>query len=421
MPCVDNVYFWLMNYGINILLAWRAIKANWLRTVLTFLIIAIGIMALVGILTAIDSMKSSIVSNFSDVGANSFTIRTKGLTIKGRNKGNAARTYPDLKYDHAVAFKEKYTYPAAVSLSNRPSMTSTVKYEYEKTNPNVTVMGVDEKYIGISGFKFQEGRNFSVTELETGSNAVIIGYGVAKKIFGPKDTILNKIISVGNVKYRVAGVLDSKGSSVVSSDNMVLVPLQNARKVFAEKANRYVITIAVSHPDQLDAAVDEATGTFRNIRKLNPREEEDFEISRSDKLANTVIDQISYITVAATMIGIITMLGAGVGLMNIMLVSVSERTREIGISKSLGANNAIIKNQFLVEAVLICQIGGILGIILGILVGNLVSLLLSGKFIIPWLWIGLGIVFCLAIGLLAGLYPAIKASKLDPIEALRHE
>jgi len=412
-----------MDFGINILLAWRAIKANWLRTVLTFLIIAVGIMALVGILTAIDSMKSSIVSNFSSVGANSFTIRTKGLTIRGKggNNNSSAKAYKDIDYDDAMAFREKFTYPAQVSLSNRPSMTSSVKYQYEKTNPNVTVVGIDENYISISGFKFQDGRNFSITELETGANVAILGSGVANNLFRARDTIINKTVSVGNIKYRVAGVLESKGSSVVSSDNMVLVPLQNARKVFAEKANRYVITVNVDHPEQLDAAIEEATGAFRTARKLRPRDENDFEINRSDKLASTVIDQISYITLAATMIGVITMLGAGVGLMNIMLVSVSERTREIGISKALGAKSSTIKKQFLVEAILICQIGGVLGIILGMLAGNVVSVLLSGSFIIPWLWIAVGIIFCLAIGLLAGLYPAIKASKLDPIEALRYE
>jgi putative ABC transport system permease protein len=410
-----------VDFSINILLAWRAIKANWLRTILTFLIIAVGIMALVGILTAIDSMKSSIVTNFSSVGANSFTIRTKGLTIRGKGSSSSAKSYRDIDYDDASGFKSKYKYPAQVSLSNRPSMTSSVKYQYEKTNPNVTVAGVDEKYIDISGFKFQTGRNFSNTELETGANVVILGSGVVNNLFSPRDTVINKMVSVGNVKYKVIGALESKGSSVVSSDNMVLVPLQNARKVFAENANRYVITVNVSHPEQLDAAIEEATGAFRTVRKLRPRDENDFDINRSDKLASTVIDQISYITLAATMIGIITMIGAGVGLMNIMLVSVSERTREIGISKALGANNATIKKQFLVEAVLICQIGGVLGIILGILAGNVVSILLSGSFIIPWLWIAVGIIFCLAIGLLAGIYPAIKASKLDPIEALRYE
>jgi putative ABC transport system permease protein len=410
-----------MDWGINILLGWRAIKANGLRSSLTFLIIATGIMALVGILTAIDSMKSSIVTNFSDVGANSFTIRTKGLTIRGRGRSSSAKTYRDIDYADAMAFRQRFSYPALVSLSNRPSMNSTVKYGYEKTNPNVNIFGIDENYIAVSGFRFLAGRNFSINEIETGANVAILGYGVASRLFRAGDTIVNKVVTIGNVKYRVTGVLESKGSSVVSTDNMVLIPLQNARKIFAEKANRYIITVTVDHPEQLDAAVEEAIGTFRVVRKLRPRDEDDFEINRSDKLANTVIEQISYITLAATMIGVITMLGAGIGLMNIMLVAVTERTREIGISKALGANNATIKRQFLVESVLICQIGGVLGIVLGILAGNLVSVLLDGPFIVPWLWMGVGILFCLLIGLLAGIYPAVKASELDPIEALRYE
>ncbi len=385
------------------------------------MIIAIGIMALVGIITAIESMKSSIVTNFSDLGVNSFTIRTKGLTLKGRGRSSAAKSYRDLDFADASAFKDRLVYPSLVSLSTRPSMTSTVKYQYQKTNPNISVFGVDENYIPVSEFKFQEGRNFSFTELETGANVVILGDGIIRQLFGSRDTVLNKMVSIGSIKYRIVGALEPKGASVVSSDNIALVPLQNARKVFAEKANRYVITIAVDHPEKLDAAVEEATGTFRAIRKLRPRDEDDFELSRSDKLATTVIDQLSYITFAATLIGFITLIGAGVGLMNIMLVSVSERTREIGVSKALGATNDTIMKQFLTEAVVICQIGGVLGIIFGILVGNIVSLLLGGSFLVPWLWIGLGILFCFIIGLLAGLYPAIKASKLDPIEALRYE
>lgn len=410
-----------MNLGIDILLAWRAIRANWLRAALTFAIIAVGIMALVGILTAIDSMKSSIVTGFSEVGANSFTLRTKGLTIRGRSRGATLKAYRPVNYSDALAFKQRYSFPSVVSLSTRPSMTSTVKYGYEKTNPNVNVFGIDENYIAVSGFKFQTGRNFSLNEIEWGAHVIILGYGVARRLFSSGDTIIGRMVSLGNIKYRVVGVLQSKGASVVSTDNMVLIPLQNARRVFAENSDRFIITVTVDHPDKLEAAVEEATGIFRVIRRLRLHDEDDFEISRSDKLANTVIEQLSYITLAATLIGVITMIGAGIGLMNIMLVSVAERTREIGINKALGATNAIIKRQFLVEAVMICQIGGLLGIALGILAGNIVSVLLDGAFIIPWLWITIGILFCFFIGLLAGIYPAVKASRLDPIEALRYE
>lgn len=408
-----------MNLGLNIVLALRAIASNKLRTVLTFMIIAVGIMALVGILTAIESMKTSIISNFSSVGVNSFTIRSKGLSIK---KGGAqAQAFPHITYEEARDFKNHFLYPATVSISNRPSTTSMLKYEYEKTNPNITVVGIDQNYIEISGYKFAQGRNFSNTELETGSNVIILGEGVVNTLFGFNEKIIEKYVAIGNIKYRVVGSLESKGSSMVSSDNMVLIPMLNARKFFPDKANRFTITVAVNHPKQLDDAAEEAIGSFRAIRKLNVREDDNFEIKRSDKLANTVLEQMSNITMAATLIGVITMLGAGIGLMNIMLVSVSERTREIGISKALGANNDTIKKQFLVEAILICQIGGIAGIILGILVGNGVSFLLGVSFIIPWLWVAVGFTFCFIIGLAAGIYPAMKASRLDPIEALRYE
>lgn len=414
-----NPYLYFVNLKLNIVLALRAITSNKLRTILTFMIIAVGIMALVGILTAIESMKTSIISNFSSVGVNSFTIRSKGLTIK---KGGAqAQAFPHISYEEARDFKTHFTYPAQVSISNRPSTTSTLKFEYEKTNPNITVMGVDGLYAEISGYQFNQGRNFSNTELEIGSNVIILGEGVVNTLFNPSEKIIDKYVTIGNIKYRVVGSLASKGSSMVSSDNMVLIPMLNARKFFPDKANRFTITVAVNHPSQLDNAAEEATGTFRNIRKVGLREEDNFEIKRSDKLANTVLEQMSNITMAATLIGIITMLGAGIGLMNIMLVSVSERTREIGISKALGANNDTIKKQFLVEAILICQIGGIAGIILGVLAGNAVSFLLGVDFIIPWLWVSVGFGFCFIIGLLAGIYPAIKASKLDPIEALRYE
>ncbi|GIV34030.1 MAG: ABC transporter permease [Chitinophagales bacterium] len=409
-----------MNWLLNVQLAFRAIRGNILRASLTIAIIAIGIMALVGILTAIESIKSSIVINLSSMGANTFTIRTKGLFARGGRSGEVKDHLP-VTYEQAITFKERYRHNALVSVNTRASSTAQVKFGQKKTNPNVTVMGVDENYLIVSSYKLKSGRNFSRFELQTGFNVCILGSGVVKHLFDAKDTIENKEVSLGNVRYKVIGILEEKGASMVGSDNVVLVTVQNARKVFPASVNKYAVSVAVDDPEALEPAIDEARGLFRNIRRLSPAEEDDFDISRSDKLATTVIDNLRYVTMAATVIGIVTLIAAGIGLMNIMLVAVAERTREIGISKAIGATNRIIKAQFLTESVVICQLGGIFGIILGVIAGNLVSLFLKGTFIVPWLWVSGGFAFCFLVGLAAGLYPAVKASRLDPIEALRYE
>ncbi len=409
-----------MPWLLNIQLALKAIRSNLLRASLTVAIIAIGIMALVGILTAIESIKSSIITNFSAMGSNSFTLRTKGMFARGGRAGEV-KEMPPVTYEQALEFRKRYEHDALVSINTRASSVAQVKRGMEKTNPNVTVMGVDENYLQVSGYQLSAGRNFSRHELETGANFCMIGNALAARLYDKRDTIENSEIAIGNVRYRVIGVLKEKGSSMIGSDNVVLVTVRNARKIFSSTTEKYAVSVGVSHPELLDDAAEEARGVFRSIRRLGPAEEDDFEVSRSDKLATTVIDELRYVTVAATAIGLITLLAAGIGLMNIMLVAVAERTREIGISKAIGATNQIIKAQFLTESVVICQLGGIIGIALGMLAGNGVSFLLKGNFIVPWVWIFSGFAFCFVIGLLAGLYPAIKASKLDPIEALRYE
>jgi putative ABC transport system permease protein len=406
----------------NVKVSLDSIRSHLLRTILTILIIAFGIMALVGILTATDSIKYFLTQNFSMMGSNTFTIRNRSMNVHIGGQRQIHKRYEPITIDQAREFKERFVFPGYTSIFTYATGIATVKFGSNKTNPNTRVMGVDENYFFTSGDEIDNGRNFTPDEIYYGSSVVIIGPEIVKNIFKQKEDPLDKVISVGSGKYRVIGVLKEKGASMgFSGDRSCFIPLNNVRIYFPRPNMSFAMNVMVSDQENLEPAIGEATGLLRSIRQVPVGLDETFEITKSDNVAKMLIDNLKYVTMAATIIGLITLMGAAIGLMNIMLVSVTERTREIGIRKAIGATRRLIRNQFLVEAVVIGQLGGALGIVLGILIGNVISLAIGSAFIVPWIWIISGVVICFGVALISGIYPAQKAANLDPIESLRYE
>jgi putative ABC transport system permease protein len=406
----------------NIRIAFISIKSHLLRTILTVLIIAFGIMALVGILTAIDAVEASLTENFAMMGSNTFNIQNRALRVHIGGKRSRPVDYRVISFKEAMDFKAQYNFPAVASVFTYGTGTATLKYKTEKTNPNISVMGSDENYVITSGQEIAKGRSFTPNEIHYGNHVVIIGNDIVKTLFENNEDPLGKIISIGAGKYKVIGVLKERGSSIgFSGDRSCLVPITNVRQYFSYPNMNYRLSVMVSDPTKMDAAIGEAIGVFRKIRKDKLGDDDSFSIIKSDNIANMLIGLTSKLQIGATIIGLITLLGAAIGLMNIMLVSVTERTREIGVRKAVGAKQHTIRNQFLVEAIVIAQVGGLLGILAGILIGNIVSFITGSAFLIPWLWVLLGVVICFLVALLSGIIPANKAARLDPIDSLRYE
>jgi putative ABC transport system permease protein len=413
-----------MNLKENIAEGLRSIKANTLRTVLTASIITFGILSLVGILTTIDGMESSIKKSFETMGVNAFDIESK-INKGSRRKGRKAKIIEPISYREASNFKKniEQKFQSKVTLYTFAANSERVKYSSEKTNPNFMVIGTDELYVTLKGYSIASGRNISKTDASYSTKNVLIGAELKEKYFKNESAIGQKISFMGD-KFTIIGELKKKGGLTGGSEDRVLIiPIETARQFDQDGQFAYMLTTSVPDPLELDQRLSEAQVVMRGVRGDLPAEDDSFEIKRSDALLSDLDEISGYLKIGGFGISTITLLGACIALMNIMMVSVTERTREIGIRKALGASPQKIRGQFLLEAIVICLLGGLLGVLLGIGFGNIVSGLImkASVFIIPWNWIILGFSVCVIVGLLSGFYPAYKASKLDPIESLRYE
>lgn len=419
-------------------LAWKNVAGNKLRTSITVIIIALGIFALILIITSIQAASNSLTSSFSTMGSNAFSIRYKerNLNFGSRRKNESTKKTKKslierksnmgipISLDEAKLFRNRFDMPGTkVSIALRGPSGVVLNTNRKKTNPEINVFGGDENYLELNGYNIAYGRNFSPEEITAGTNVCMIGNGVAAKLFAENYAkAIDAEIRIDHVPYKIIAVLADKGSSAFfNTSKIAITPYNNVRRLFSNQNSTYNIAVKVRDLKQMGIAIGEATATFRPVRKLGVKDADNFFIDKSDSIAESLLKNLGFLEKGTIGIAFITLIGAAIGLMNIMLVAVNERTKEIGLAKALGATAAAIKSQFLFESVLISLMGAIVGIISGILLGNVVAIFLHTGLIIPWAWVGSGIVVCFIVGLTAGWYPAYKASRLDPIVALRYE
>ena len=403
----------------NIDMALRAVRSNRLRSSLTIAIIALGITSLVGILTAVDSMDATLKDAYSRMGAGIINIRSLYSMPADMRRIRNSR---EISRAQAERFTDYYRTPATVTIFTTVLSGTRAEAGQKRTNPTTDVIATDGNYMKYNMLELSSGRSLSAADVEGGRFYCVIGDNVARTLFEAQDDPVGQTVHISGRSYIIIGVAAPVGNNAGGSmDGSILVPYTNAMANLATSTPDFTIGILPDPSVSPEAAATEAEMTFRAVRRLAPFDDADFRITRSEAVIEELNSTMRTLTIAAIVIGLVTLTGAAVGLMNIMLVSVRERTREIGTRKALGAASKRIKAQFLMESVIIGQTGGLIGIDAGILIGNIIAAVMQASFIIPWLWMLLAIALCMAVGILSGYLPAKRAAALDPIECLRYE
>ncbi len=409
----------------NISMAYTALRSNKLRAALTIAIISLGITAIVGIFTAVDSISTSLNDAYSRMGAGIVNISSQSYIPGDRKR---IRNPREISKSQAERFKDYFpSESATISMYSMVAQDIAVESAGRRTTPNMHVMATDENYLTYQDFKLAQGRNFTKDDITGGSSTCIIGHNIYASLFGKStgfgtESPIGSSIYIKGMRYTVIGIATPVGNNGSwGMDGRLLVPYTNAlANLSTDNIDFSLGILPADNADREEVAL-QATQAFRAVRRLAPYDRQDFDLSRSDAVMAELQELESTLSLAAAVIGLITLIGAAVGLMNIMLVSVKERTREIGTLKALGASSKRIRNQFLIEAVLIGESGGAIGIVAGIAIGNAVAAIMDNPFVIPWMWILGAIILCMIVGIASGYIPASRAASLDPIECLRYE
>jgi len=410
-----------MEFKESFSMAFNAIRVNKLRSALTLLGIVIGVFSIIAVMTATRVLQNSIENGLSQLGTNTFQIqKMPKMMVGGPGAWMKYRNRKDIKIEQGLEVKERMTLAESVGIEVWNNNGIVVKYKGTQTNPNVSLVGENPEGFPTNNWIIKEGRAVSEEDDQIARDVVVLGNDVVQKLFPQVDPVGLQII-VDGFKYTVIGFLEPQGSGFGRSpDNFVAIPLNTFTNHYGKDRDSHIMIKAASQ-EVYEDAIEEARSILRTLRKVPPGREDDFAIFSNDSLIKQFDDLTFYIKVGVAFISFIALLAAGVGIMNIMLVSVTERTREIGIRKAIGAQKKNVMAQFITEAILLCEVGGLVGVFLGILGGNIAALSFDIPPVIPYDWAAIGLGVCSIVGIIFGTYPAWKAANLDPIESLRYE
>ncbi|MEW6304328.1 MAG: ABC transporter permease [Verrucomicrobiota bacterium] len=405
----------------SFLMAMSALASHKLRSALTLVGVTVGVFSIIMVMTAMRVLQRNVESELSQLGTHTFAIQKwPEIQVEGPGGWEKYRRRKNLTLEETMILRERAT--LAVSVGAETWLRSgEVTSRYEKTNPDIGMIGVTPEVFGAKNWVIQEGRAISASDIDGTRNVCVLGNALAKGLF-PHSSPVGEEIKYDGIKYTVIGFLESKGGmGGQSQDNFLAIPLTTGLNRYGSYWRSVTMLVQARNQQVFDDTIEQVRGVLRAARKVPPGEADDFEVMSNDSLIEQFRNLTFAVRVGVAIISSIALVAAGIGIMNIMLVSVTERTREIGIRRAIGAKKRSILTQFIMEAVVICQVGGIVGVLLGVTGGNIVAYFFKVPPVVPVDWIVLGLLICSAVGLIFGTYPAFKAANLDPIESLRYE
>lgn len=400
-------------------MAANAVKTNILRSSLTILGVFVGVFSIIAVMTGIRVLQQNLEDAMNGLGANTFAFqRFSGISFDAADWEKYRRRKPFRIVDLSQ-LERRVTLAQAVSASANFG-SGEASSRYAQTSPNIPGNGMTPEGFTTQNLTLGEGRGFSAADDDSGRLVCVLGFDLAAKLF-PRGSPLSESVKFQGISYKVVGVLAQRGALFGQSrDNFIAIPLGTARRLYGENLS-VQLQVQAPNRDTYAEMVEQARGVMRTMRQVPPGDDDDFEIVSNESAVSQFRSLTSAIRLGVAAISSIALIAAGIGIMNIMLVSVTERTREIGIRRAIGARKRSVMLQFIAEAVLLSEVGGALGVVGGILFGNLISFVVKAPPVIPWDWVGIGLAICSAVGILFGTYPAWKAAHLDPIDSLRYE